>query len=78
MILHTIFCKYFEDMGEAQGFYEVVNGKLKFITGWFMSDAHYRNEYMGGLLKHLGAVVQDLPNKYNAQATKLFKRAYGL
>lgn len=67
-----------DDLGEAQGFFEVVDNKLKLITGWSMNDANYRNEYMRGVFKYVGIDVQKLPTKYLKQATEQVKEMFGL
>lgn len=78
--LRVIYVKYFcgGDLGEAQGFYEVVKDKLVFISGFFMNDANYRDEYMSGVFEYLGVDMQTLPDKYEAAALKLMKKAFGM
>jgi hypothetical protein len=78
--LRVIYIKSFEDddLGEMQGFYEFVDGKLVFITGWSPVDADYRSEYMDSLLEHLGVAVETLPEDCYERALKLIKDAFGL
>jgi hypothetical protein len=76
VIYHAYICD--DNCGEADGFYEINKGKLTFVTGWFQNDAHWRGEYMSGLLKHAGADIKELPEKYQEQAALLLAEAYGL
>ena len=77
--VRVIYEQYFcDDDGEMQGFYEVVNGKLKFITGWSMNDANYRSEYMKSLFEYLGVDVQKLPVKFQKEVKRLITKAFGL
>jgi len=76
IIYHRFFCT--DRLGEADGFYEIKDGKLKFITGWFSNDASYRDEYMSDLLRYAGVDVQDLPEKYANEAEKLMGIKYGI
>jgi hypothetical protein len=76
VIYHKYFCT--DEIGESDGFFEVVNGKLEYVSGWFHNDAMWRPEYMSGLLEHLGVEVADLPAKYEKEAAKLFSQAYGI
>lgn len=75
-IYHTFFCD--DTLGEADGFFEIDGTKLKYITGWFCNDAHWRGEYMEELLRHVGVAVKDLPAKHRAAGAKLMAAAYGL
>ena len=77
--MRTIYIKYFcdDDMGEADAFYEEVDGKLELITAWSNNDAMYRKEYMRPLFKHLGVEINELPKKFEAKATKILKEAWG-
>lgn len=76
VIYHAYFCD--DLLGEADGFFEINSGKLEYVTGWFLNDAHWRGEYMSGLLKHVGVDVQTLPEEHQDQASKLMAKAYGL
>jgi predicted DNA-binding WGR domain protein len=76
VIYHTFFCD--DNLGEADGFFEINDGKLEYVTGWFCNDAHWRGEYMSDLLEHAGAEIKDLPDKHQAQASRLMAKAYGL
>jgi hypothetical protein len=75
-IYHTFFCD--DILGEADGFFEIDGTKLKYIAGWFCNDAHWRGEYMAGLLRHVGAEVKPLPDKYAKPGAKLMAAAFGL
>lgn len=76
--MRKIYFKYFCDEGEADAFYEVVNGQLKLIASWSNNDASYRDEYMHSLFSYLGVDIQRLPKKYETQAKKLFCEAWGI
>jgi hypothetical protein len=78
--LKTLYHDWFEGegLGEADGFFEIVNGKLEYVTGWFANDAMWRPEYMEGLIEHFGGKIEDLPNKHHVTAAKLMCEAFGL
>ena len=76
VIYHSFFCD--DNLGEADGFFEINDGKVKYVTGWFCNDAMYRDEYMSGLLEYAGLEVKQLPEKYEEEASKLMAREYGL
>lgn len=76
--MRVFYEKYFEEIGDAQGFYEVVDGKLVFLTGWSCNDALYRAEYMNGLLRHAGVEVKPLPSKHAKRALSLIKECFGV
>jgi hypothetical protein len=76
VIYHTFICD--DNLGEADGFFEINDGKLQYVTSWDCNDASWRGEYMRGLLKHVGVDVQTLPDKYKGEASKLMAKAYGL
>lgn len=66
-----------EGLGEAEAFYEIVKGKVEFVTGWFMNDAMWREEYMSGLISHFGGKIERLPKQHHITAAKLMCDAYG-
>lgn len=66
-----------EGLGEAEAFYEIVNGKVEYVTGWFLNDAMWRDEYMSGLISHFGGEIERLPEKHHVAAAKLMCEAYG-
>jgi hypothetical protein len=66
-----------DDM-DMEGFFEVIDSKIHFITGWSRNDAGYRSEYMDGLLNYLGVGIETLPKKYNKEAKKVLAKAFGL
>lgn len=76
----VVYEKYFctDDLGEADGFFEINGGTLTFVTGWSHNDANWRGEYMDSLLRHFGVMVQPLPKKYEKKAEKLIREAFGL
>ena len=78
--LKTVYHAYFEgdNIGEADGFFEIKNGKLSAVTGWSLNDAHWRYEYMQGLIGYFGGIVEPLPKKYQAQAEKLLLKLWNL
>jgi hypothetical protein len=76
VIYHTFFCG--DNIGEADGFFEINGGKLEYVTGWDANDANWRGEYMGGLLRHAGAEIKELPDKYQYDAERLIEKAFGL
>ena len=75
-IYHEFFCD--DEIGEADAFYEVIDGKLKMITSWSANDANFRYEYMGSLFKHLGVEIKDLPKKHKKEATAMMKEMWGI
>jgi hypothetical protein len=66
------------DDGEMEGFFEVIDGNVCFITGWSRNDANYRPEYMDGLLNYLGVIIQSLPEKHHKKAKQLLFEAFGI
>jgi hypothetical protein len=76
VIYHTFFCG--DLIGEADGFFEINDGELEYVTGWDANDANWRGEYMGGLLEHAGAEIKELPDKYQYNAERLIEKAFGL
>lgn len=67
-----------ENVGEADAFYEIVDGKLKLVTCWSANDAMWREEYMSGLLAWAGVDLQSLPSKHRKEAEKLLEKTWGL
>jgi len=78
--MRKIYSKYFcdDDLGEADAFFDVVEGKLKLITAWSANDASYREEYMSSLFTYLGIEIADLPKKFDKAAKELLKGLWGL
>jgi hypothetical protein len=81
--LRVIFYKYFDssdddDLGEAQAFFEVVDGNLTLISCWSLNDADYREEYMSKVFRYLGVDVKRLPEKWYSQAVEAVKEAWGI
>ena len=80
--MRKIFVKYFGDneVGDADVFYEEVQGKLILIAAWSNDDASYRSyrqEYMGPLMRYLGIDVRPLPKSNEKQARALLKDRWG-
>ena len=75
-LYHSFFCG--DNVGEADGFFEVVGGELELVDCWSTNDAHWRHEYMNGILKWAGVDLQKLPAKYLAEAEKLLEKTWGL
>lgn len=76
VIYHEFFCD--DVLSEFDGFFEIVKGKVTYVTGWFANDASWRGEYMSGLINHLGGDVQSLPEQYYKAARTLAAKAYGI
>jgi len=78
--LRVLYHDYFEgdSIGEADGFFAIENGKLTVVDGWSCNDAHWREEYMAGLLKWAGVEVKRLPDKHHEEAEKLLAKMWGL
>jgi predicted DNA-binding WGR domain protein len=75
-LYHEFFCS--NNIGEADGFFEIVDGKLKLVDCWSTNDAHWRGEYMTGLLRWAGVDLKDLPEKYQVEAEKLLCKCWGI
>ena len=73
--LPRIFCE--DPIGEADAFFEIVNGKLKLITTWDCNDALWREEYMDSLLAYAGVRIKSLPEKYHNEALRLVAKNFG-
>jgi hypothetical protein len=67
-----------DDIGEADGFFEIVNKKLKLVDCWSLNDAHWRGEYMTGILEWAGVKVERLPEDRNDEGEKLIAKCWGL
>lgn len=65
-------------VGEAEGFFELNDGKLTLITCWSANDASYRDEYMSGLIEYFGGAIERLPEKYVEEAEKMMAKTWGL
>jgi predicted DNA-binding WGR domain protein len=75
-LYHSYFCG--ENIGEADGFFEIKDGKLELVDSWSLNDAHWRSEYMTGILNWAGVEVTKLPEKYAAEGEKLIAVCWGL
>ncbi len=75
-----LYFSYFngDDIGEADGFFELKGTKLELVACWSLNDAHWRGEYMTGILNWAGVDVQRLPEKYMKQGEKLIAESWGL
>jgi predicted DNA-binding WGR domain protein len=76
ILYHEFFCG--DNIGEADGFFEIVDGKLQLVECWSTNDAHWRGEYMTGLLSWAGVEMKDLPEKYQVEGEKLLCKNWGL
>lgn len=82
--MKTIYYLYTEgqtvdELGETDGFFERVNGKLKLLACWDCNDASWRGEYMKPLFSQLGITVKELKGKPEiAKAEKLLAEYFGL
>jgi len=76
VLYHSYFCG--DNVGEADGFFEVVDGELELVDCWSRNDANWRQEYMNGILKWAGVDLQKLPEKHMAQGEKLLEKTWGL
>jgi hypothetical protein len=76
----TLYHAWFEgdNVGEADGFFEIKDGKLEFVDGWSANDANWRDEYMTGLLEWAGVELKTLPEKYRDEAEKILEKRWGL
>ena len=77
ILYHQFFCGE-GNLGEADGFFSLENGKLEWVDGWDANDANWRSEYMTGLLSWAGVEVKDLPDKYLWEAVALAEKVWGL
>ena len=75
-LYHAYFCG--DNLGEADGFFEIKDGKLELVDCWSLNDAHWRGEYMTGILTWAGVDLQDLPKKYMAEGEKILEKTWGL
>jgi predicted DNA-binding WGR domain protein len=75
----VLYHGYFEgdSIGEADGFFEIKDGKLLLVDCWSLNDAHWRGEYMTGLLEWAGVELKDLPEKRHQEAEKLLAKTWG-
>jgi len=76
ILYHQFFCG--DNVGEADGFFEIVDNKLVLVECWSTNDAHWRGEYMTGLLSWAGVEMKKLPEKYNVEGEKLLCENWGL
>lgn len=76
ILYHQFFCS--DNVGEADGFFEVKDGKLELVDCWSTNDAHWRGEYMSGILAWAGVEVKRLPEKHNDEGEKLLCENWGL
>jgi hypothetical protein len=75
----VIYYQWFTEaeIGECQGFFEIVKDELVLIGCWSCNDGEYRHEYMGGVFTYLGVDVQRLPDEWHAQAVEKLKKTWG-
>ena len=78
--MRTIYSHGFcdDDLGEADAFYDVVEGDLKLITAWSNNDAMFRPEYMESLFTYIGVEMKPLPKKFHKKAKELLRNLWGL
>lgn len=76
-LYHRFFCGE-GNLGESDGFFSLENGKLEYVDGWDANDAHWRQEYMSGLLAWAGVEIKQLPEKYLDEAVKIAEKVWGL
>ena len=70
--MKKIYHIYTEENGEMEWFFDE---DYKVITYWWINDATWRSEYMGGLLEHCGAEVVDVDEHDKKHpAVKVFKK----
>lgn len=67
-----------DNVGEADGFFEIKDGKLVLVDCWSCNDAQWRGEYMTGILNWAGVEVKRLPEKYHREAEKMLEKNWGL
>lgn len=75
-ITHVYVC---DDDGEMEGFFDD-QGRL--LAAWCLNDAHWRNEYMDGLLESLGHEIvkldaSDARKKADKAMVKQIKEQFG-
>jgi predicted DNA-binding WGR domain protein len=75
-LYHDYFCG--DNVGEADGFFEIKDGKLQLVDCWSQNDAMWRHEYMNGILEWAGVDLKDLPDKYHDEAEKMLEKNWGL
>lgn len=75
-LYHAYFCG--DNLGEADGFFTITDGKLELVDCWSLNDAHWRGEYMTGLLTWAGVEVKDLPEKRLYEAEEMLEKHWGL
>lgn len=76
-LYHIFFCGE-GNLGESDGFFSLESGKLEYVDGWDCNDAHWRGEYMTGLLEWAGVKIEKLPAKYLDEAVKIAEKQWGL
>ncbi len=77
ILYHQFFCGE-GNLGESDGFFSLESGKLEYVDGWDCNDAHWRGEYMTGLLAWAGVKIEQLPEKYLDEAVKIAEKQWGL
>ena len=77
ILYHQFFCGE-GNLGESDGFFSLEDGKLEYVDGWDCNDAHWRGEYMTGLLAWAGVKIEKLPAKYLDEAVKIAEKQWGL
>jgi hypothetical protein len=77
ILYHAFFCG--DNVGEADGFFEIKdNDELELVDCWSTNDAHWRGEYMSGILSWAGVEVQRLPENRQDEGEKLLEKNWGL
>lgn len=66
----------FEEL-ESEAFFEVSGDKLRLISAWSFNDAHYRSEYMQGLIAYFGGEIRRLAPELVAKAREILREYWG-
>jgi len=76
----VLYYSYFngDDIGEADGFFEIKGKKLELVECWSKNDASWRSEYMKGILSWAGVEVKKLPEDRYDEGEKLIAKCWGL
>ena len=65
------------DSLESEAFFEVSGNALRLITAWSYNDAHWRPEYMHGLIAYFGGDIRRLAPELIGKAEKILKEYWG-
>jgi hypothetical protein len=76
ILYYAYFCG--DNIGEADGFFEIKGSKLELVDCWSKNDANWRSEYMTGILSWAGVEVKKLPPSHVAAGEKLIAENWGL